>query len=77
MTDYGGGNVFQMSKTNHPNDYLALIEEHFSNPKRLAERSRGCRQFAVECLDWRLIRASGRDIYKELLAPKLTSQGAS
>jgi glycosyltransferase involved in cell wall biosynthesis len=67
VTDYGGGEAFLISETNHPSSYLALMEEHFGNPKRLVERSRACHEFAVERLDWRLIRARSRSVYEELL----------
>ena len=66
VTDYGGGEAFLMSETNHPTSYLGLMEEHFRNPKRLVERSRACHEFAVERLDWRLIRARDRGVYEQL-----------
>jgi glycosyltransferase involved in cell wall biosynthesis len=67
VTDYGGGEVFPMSETNHPTGYLALMEQHFGNLKRLVEHSRACRRFAVERLDWRLVRARDQGLYEELL----------
>lgn len=67
ITDYGGGEVFPMSESNHPNSYLALIEQFFRNPHRLVECARECHAFAVQRLEWRLIRARNRHVYEKLL----------
>lgn len=67
VTDYGAGEAFLMSETNYPTSSLALIQEHFGNPKRLAEPSRACHEFAVERLDWRLARTRDHSLYEELL----------
>jgi glycosyltransferase involved in cell wall biosynthesis len=66
VRDYGGGDAFPMSEANHPTSYLALIEEHFDNPKRFVARCRACHEFAVERLDWKLIRARNRAVYEQL-----------
>jgi glycosyltransferase involved in cell wall biosynthesis len=68
ITDYGGGEAFAMSEDNQPSSYLALMEEHFSNPNRLVERSRACHEFAVAMLDWQLIRARNRSVYEKISA---------
>jgi glycosyltransferase involved in cell wall biosynthesis len=67
VSDYGGGDAFLMSETNHPASYLALMEDYFFNPHKLLESSRACREFAVERLDWRIMRARQQGLYFELL----------
>jgi glycosyltransferase involved in cell wall biosynthesis len=67
VADYGGGEVFPMSESNDPTRYLGLMEEYFNNSKKLAECSRNCQAFAIDRLDWRLIRARNRGVYEDAL----------
>jgi glycosyltransferase involved in cell wall biosynthesis len=67
VPDYGGGEAFLMSETNHPTSYLALMEEYFANPDKLLKDSRACREFAVDRLDWGIVRARQRVLYGELV----------
>jgi glycosyltransferase involved in cell wall biosynthesis len=66
VVDYGGGAVFPICPTSNSSDFLALIDAYMSDTAWLRDRSRACRDFAVNHLDWRLFRDRMQKIYEDV-----------
>ena len=64
VVDYGGGAVFPVCPTNSPSDFLALIDAYVRDAAWLRDRSRACRDFAANQLDWRFFRERMQKIYE-------------
>jgi glycosyltransferase involved in cell wall biosynthesis len=66
VVDYGGGEVFPMTATNGAADYLSLIDAYLRNPEWRMDRSRACRAFAENRLDWQFTRKRLIRVYEEM-----------
>jgi glycosyltransferase involved in cell wall biosynthesis len=66
VVDYGGGAVFPICPTSNSSDFLALVDAYMCDTAWLRDRSRACRNFAVNHLDWRFFRDRMQKIYEDV-----------
>jgi len=64
VSDYGGGQVFPMAA--NAEAMLELMAGYLNDPARIAQCAKACRAFALEKLDWRIIREQHLKLYQQV-----------